>query len=92
MCCCTYLCILWLILVCALTSSQTRNLSVSRQRSYQLSPWPGPRTLFIEAQTLNTSALTSSKELQAELTQIFPGKHRFYLFEKVETPVLPGTK
>ena len=36
-CCSTYLCIYWLLLVCALTGDQTSNLGISGQRSNQLS-------------------------------------------------------
>ena len=36
-CCSTYLCIHWLLFVCALTEDRTCNLGVSGQRSNQLS-------------------------------------------------------
>ena len=36
-CCSTYLCILWLILICALTGGQTCKLGISGQHSNQLS-------------------------------------------------------
>ena len=36
-CCSIYLCINWLLLVCALTGAQTRNLGISGWHSNQLS-------------------------------------------------------
>ena len=58
-CCSTYLCLYWLILVCALTRDQTHNLGVSRQCSNQLS-YPARAELFLH--DLPTSHSTPTAE------------------------------
>ena len=62
-CCSTYLCIHWLILICSLTGDQTCNLGVSRQCSNQLS-YPVRSRYFFNSEkfsatiTLNVASFT----------------------------------
>ena len=51
-CCSTYVCIHWLLIVCALTGDQTHNLSVLGQRSNKLS-YPARALLFLPQPSCN---------------------------------------
>ena len=59
-CCSTYLCIHWLILVLALTRDQTHSLGVLNDALTNWATWPGHKVFWLRAQWV--AALTSQGE------------------------------